>query len=243
VDKDLLYCFPGGATTNLAALDRFTGRIVWSSGVLSDTFAYGSPVPVDLPDLPVLITTSRHHLFSVERESGKLLGAYALEGYEYDGEHCNTPVYDDGQVYFVGNDVEGQGAVKLELSRDGQHFKEIWRNEKIKNNFGGLVVVNGHLFTTIKGNWLVSLDPENGTVTDSLKVDGGSVIFADNKFICYGNNGTVNLVSHEDGKLAIRGELKILEGTGHHFAHPVVADGVLYIRHGNALMAYRIIQS
>ncbi len=50
----------------------------------------------------------------------------------------------------------------------------------------------------------------------------------------------VNLVNYEEGLLDPAGQLKIKEGTGHHFSHPVIADGVMYIRHGDALMAYRI---
>ncbi len=68
----------------------------------------------------------------------------------------------------------------------------------------------------------------------------GSLIYADNKFICYGNNGTINLVTYNQDKLEVTGQLKVKEGTGHHFSHPVLASGIMYIRHGNALMAYQI---
>ena len=240
VDKDHVYCFPGGSETNLAALDRFTGEIAWSSEALRDTFAYGSPVLVDLPARQILITTSRHHLFVLDRSNGENLGSYKIEGYEYDGEHCNTLVYTGGHIYFVANDIPGQGAVKLELSQDGERITEVWRNPEIMNNFGGLIAVNDHLFTMVKGNRLVSLDPENGTVADSISVATGSIAYADNKFFCYGNNGTINLVTYNQGKLEVTGKLKIREGTGHHFSHPVLANGKMYIRHGNAIMAYRI---
>jgi len=240
IDEEHVYCFPGGASTNLAALDRFTGKIAWTQSAHRDTFAYGSPVLIELPERQILMTTSRHHLITVDRSNGDLLASYEVEGYEYDGEHCNTPVYDDGLIYYVANDVPGQGAVKLRLSEDGKIITELWRNNKILNNFGGQVAVNGHLFTTIKGNKLVALDPENGSVVDSLKVSSGSIIYTDNKFIVYGNNGNINLVSYKEGQLEPAGQFKVKEGTGHHFSHPVVADGVMYIRHGDALMAYQI---
>jgi outer membrane protein assembly factor BamB len=225
----------------MAALDRFTGEISWTSELLRDTFAYGSPVPVDLPDREILINTSRHHLFTVDRTNGELLASYRLEGYEYDGEHCNTPVYSDGYIYFVANDIPGQGAFRLKLSDDGTEISEVWRNPEIMNNFDGLVVVDDHLFTMIKGNRLVSLDPENGSIVDTLKVATGSIIFADHKFICYGNNGRVNLVSYEEEKLDSAGTFLVQEGMGHHFSHPVLANGVLYIRRGHVLMAYRLV--
>ena len=240
VDDRHVYCFPGGASTNLAALDRFTGKIAWTQSALRDSFAYGSPVLLDLGDREILMTTSRHHLMTLNRSNGDLLASYELEGFEYDGEHCNTPVYDNGYIYYVANDVPGQGAVKLRLSDNGENISEIWRNNEVMNNFGGLLVVNDHLFTTIKGNRLLALDPENGSVADSLKVATGSIIYTDNKFIIYGNNGNVNLVNYEQGQLEPAGQFKVKEGTGHHFSHPVVAGGVMYIRHGDSLMAYLI---
>jgi outer membrane protein assembly factor BamB len=240
VDEKYVYCYPGGASTNLAALDRFTGKIAWTQSALRDTFAYGSPVLIDLPGRRILLTTSRHYLFTLDRINGTLLASYELEGFEYDGEHCNTPVYQDGYIYFVANDVPGQGAVKLALSGDGEKITEIWRNNRVKNNFGGLVAVEGTLFTTIQGNRLVALDPENGSVVDTLKVPSGSLIYTDGKFIIYGNNGTIQLVGYEHGQLEPAGQGVVRGGSGQHFSHPVVANGVLYIRRGDALMAFRI---
>jgi len=240
VDEEHVYCYPGGPSTNLAALDRFTGKIAWTQSAHRDTFAYGSPVLLDLPERRILMTTSRHHLIILDRSNGELLASYGLEGYEYDGEHCNTPVYSEGLIYYVANDIPGQGAVKLQLKDKGGSIRELWRNKEVMNNFGGLVAVDGYLFTTIKGNRLVALDPENGSISDSLRVATGSIIYADNKFIVYGNNGTVSLVSYEQQQLETAGQFKVQQGTGHHFSHPVVANGILYIRHGDALAAYRI---
>ena len=240
VDNDNVYCFPGGQDANMAALDRLTGQTVWTSELERDTFAYGSPVLVDLPSRKILIHTSRYSIFTVDCESGELLATYKLEGYEYDGEHCNTPVYNNGHIYFVANDVESQGAMKLKLSDDGEQIKEVWRHKGILNNFGGLLVVDDHLFTTVKGNWLLSLEPESGAISDSIKVATGSLAFADNKIICYGNNGEINLITKGEGKPEVSGKLKINEGSGHHFSYPVVAGGIMYIRRGDALMAYQV---
>jgi len=240
VDEKYVYCYPGGPSTNLAALDRVTGKIAWTQSALRDTFSYGSPVLIEPSGNPILIHTSRHHLFTLDRNNGELLASYVLEGYEYDGEHCNTPVYAEGYIYFVGNDIPGQGAFKLALSSDGKEIKEVWRNQEIKNNFGGLISIDGGLFTTVKGNRLVSLDPETGAVTDTLRVATGSIAYADNKFIIYGNNGTASLVNYKEGIMELGGEFKVKGGTGHHFSHPVLANGVMYIRQGDALMAYRV---
>ncbi len=33
---------------------------------------------------------------------------------------------------------------------------------------------------------------------------------------------------------------KVTRGTKAHFAHPVICNGILYIRHGKSLLAYKI---
>ena len=243
VDENNVYCFPGGAKTNMAALDRFTGKTVWTSEALKDTFSYCSPVVAELPTRKVLITHSRHNLYAIDCQNGEALGSYKLKNYEWDGEHCNSPLYNDGFIYFIGNDEKGSGAIKLELSENGESLKEVWSNEKIRNNFGGYIKMDNKLLTTIKGNWLKALDLDNGSVADSVKIPAGSLIYADNKLICYGMNGEVNLIHYKQNQFDVTGTLKVKQGSGHHFSHPVVANGVLYIRHGNALLAYNIKQS
>jgi len=117
---------------------------------------------------------------------------------------------------------------------------ELWRNPEIQNNFGGFVVVDDHIFTTLKGNTLVSLDSESGVLSDSIKVGTGSIIYSDNKIICYANNGEVNLVSYDEGKMKVASKFRVKKGSGQHFSHPVLANEVMYIRHGNAIIAYRV---
>jgi len=238
VDEKHVYCFPAGKENNFVALDRITGELAWASEVHRDTFAYGSPILVDLPERKVLITTDRLHINVMDRSSGELLSSYGLDGYEMDGEHCNSVIYIDGNIYFVSNE-KGQGSTKLKLSDDGEQITEVWRNPDVRNNFQGFVVVNNKLSATVRGNKLVMIG-EDGVIADTIKVATGGIAFADNKFFIYGHSGAVNMVSYMDEELEITGTLKVKEGSGQHFSHPVLSNGVLYIRHGDAIMAYNI---
>ena len=47
-------------------------------------------------------------------------------------------------------------------------------------------------------------------------------------------------MSYNNKKLTIESKFKIEKGTKEHFAHPVIGNGVLYVRHGKALLAYKI---
>jgi outer membrane protein assembly factor BamB len=160
--------------------------------------------------------------------------------YKYDGDHVNTPVYEAPYLYWVSGDENGKGAVKLELTADGKSVKEIWSNPQVRNSMGGLIVINGKLFVTTENKNLNIIDSATGKIADKIKAPYGNLIFADSKFIVYGNNGDVSLFNYEKGILVSGGTFKITKGSKEHFAHPVLANGVLYIRHGGALMAYKV---
>jgi outer membrane protein assembly factor BamB len=238
-DEKLLYCFPGGAAKNIAALDRLTGKTVWTSKALGDTTHFCSPILINLPSRKIYVSVSRHWIFAVDCKNGELLWKYPI-AFKYDGDHVNTPVYEAPYLYWVSGDENGNGAVKLELSPDGKSVKEIWSNPEVRNSMGGLIVIDGKLFVTTENKNLNILDPATGTVATKIKAPYGNLISADNKFIVYGNNGEVSLFNYEKGILVPGGIFKITKGSKEHFAHPILANGVLYIRHGEALMAYKV---
>ena len=238
-DENNLYCFPGGNEINIAALNRFTGETVWTSEATGDTTHFVSPIIVELPSRKIFVSTSRNYIFGVDVTNGDLLWKYGI-AINHDGDHANTPIYDAPYIYNSTNDNNGVGTIKLELSPDGKSVKEVWTNKSVKNDMGGLITVDNKLFVTTENKYLNILDPENGTVIDRLRSPFGGLIFADNKFICYGTNGDVSLFNYQSGKLTEGGKFKVTMGSKEHFSHPVIANGVLYIRHGEALMAYKI---
>jgi len=240
VDDKNVYCFPGGKDANYAALDKKTGKTVWTCKGLNDTTSFCSPLLVKLPSREVLVTFGRHYLVGIDTQNGELLWSYKLNGFRYDGEHCNTPLYSDGFLYNVAADPGGNGTAKLQISTDGKSIKEIWRNLDISNGFGGFVKVDNKIFMTVEKNYLKVLDLNTGLLVDSTRMNKSSIIFADNKFICYGHNGEVKLINYENKKLETTGKLKIDKGSQEHISHPVISNGVMYIRHGNALMVYNI---
>lgn len=239
VDDNLVFCFPGGPKTNVAALDRFSGKTVWTSKVMGDTVSYCSPMVINFPTRKVLVTFSGHFLIGLDAKTGELLWSQE-QAYHQWHQHCNTPIFENGYLYYIAG--EGNGAVKLELSADGSSYREIWRNFNIKNVFGGFVKINDCIFTPDRDQRLKCLDAKTGRVTDSIRVNKGNIIYADSMIFCYSDNGDVNLIRLTGHNMGISGKFKINKGTKEHFAHPVIDRGVLYIRHGKGLMAYNVKQ-
>jgi outer membrane protein assembly factor BamB len=239
VDDKNVYCLPGGVNTNLAALDRFTGKTVWTSKAYSDSATYCSPMIINLPTRNILVTFSGHYLLGLDCQTGELLWSQR-QAYHFYHQHCNTPVYSDGYIYYISG--EGNGAVKLELSATGDSIKEVWRNNDIKNVFQGFVKIGNHIFSPDNSQKLKCIDTNTGQVIDSLRLNKGGLIYADSMLYCYSDNGNVNLIKLNETKMEITGKFKCEKGTKEHFAHPVIKNGVLYLRHGRALMAYNIKQ-
>lgn len=240
VDENNVYCFPGGAESNIVALDKLTGKVVWTSKAKGDAVSYYSPMKIKLPKLNLLVEISHEYLMGLDIKNGELLWSFKEDSVNKEGEYCNTPVYSDGFIYGVSGVQKGAGAYKLQLSDDGKSVKEIWRNGKVLNKMNGFVKVEDKLFVSTLDHKLRCLDTKSGVVVDSLSNMSGIVIFADDHLYCYTDNGYMNLINPSSPKMEVVGKFKIDKGTKEHFAHPVIDNGVLYIRHGNALMAYEI---
>jgi len=68
----------------------------------------------------------------------------------------------------------------------------------------------------------------------------GVVIAADGLLYCYTEKGELALVNPTPEKLDIISQTKVEYGTEQHWAHPVLHNGILYVRHGEALVAYKV---
>lgn len=237
-DGDILYCMPGGQDTNVVALDRYTGRIRWISKGMGEMAAYCSPIIIRLPQRNILVTFSKTHLIGIDTRDGTLLWSYKQEGEEVDCQ-CNTPLYENGHIYCVAGN--GNGAFKLKLSDDGTQVTEVWANKRCDNIFGGFIKLNDHLYTSgyEKRQYYV-VDTQSGAITDSVKFDRGSVISAEGMLYLYNEKGMMGLFRPKGPSMEQVSAFRITRGTKAHFAHPVISDGILYVRHGKAVLAYRI---
>lgn len=235
IDGDKVFFAPGDSLkTNVVALNRFTGKEIWTSLAKAEKPVFCSPMMVNLPIRKLFVTYSEFHLFGLDAETGKLLWSVEDSIADIKG---NTPIFENGYLYATSY---GNGTIKLKLSEDGSKVTEVWRNKKVNSIQEGLLKVNDKLIGThYKKFYLNVIDDMTGETIDSLKTGNGSIIYADNMLYVYNDRGRMNLVKLEP-KLEVVSSFKIQKGTKEHFAHPAIKDGVLYVRHGNALMAYNI---
>lgn len=246
VDGDLVFFNPGGRDTNVVALDRFTGRIVWVCRGDGERPGYNSPLVIKLENRSVLVTFSAYSLMGIDTRSGELLWTHPQDNIPLperkpgNGDtHSNTVWYDNGALYYIAGD--GNGAVRLILSPDGSSIRQVWRNKAIDNYMSGFIKTVNLIYSgSDSKKALYSINITTGQITDTLKCGIGTII-SDGKMLYYYNQrGEMNLVRPGPSGMELISTYKIPLGTKEHFSHPVICDGLLLIRHGIALMAYRI---
>jgi len=246
VDGDKVFLVPGGIDTNVVAMDRFTGKVIWVCKGEGEIPGYNSPYLIRLPGRNVLVTFSAYSLLGIDAKTGELLWTHnqdnipVAERKPGNGDtHSNTILYENGFIYYIAGD--GNGAVKLQLSNDGKQIKQIWRNKVIDNYMSGFVKIGNYLYSCLsEKKELVSINANTGEIAGSIKAGTGTIIFSDELLYYYNQKGDMNLVKPDHGNLVLISSFKITAGTKEHFSHPVIHNGVLYIRHGKAFQAYDI---
>ena len=246
VSGDMVFWTPGGKDYNVVAMNRFTGKIVWSNKGFGERSGYNSPGIIEQNGIKILVTFSAYHLMGLEAETGKLLWSHEQDIFPPEKRtlgigdtHANTIIYDNGSIYYAAGD--GNCGVKLELSKDGSRITQLWRNAGFDSFMGGIVKIDDSLYGcgTVK-NDLRSINAKTGILTDSLRVGSGAIIAADNMLYYYNQKGELMLLSFNQGKIEKISSFRITKGTNQHFSHPVIYKGVLYQRHGDVLMAFDV---
>lgn len=232
-------CTPGGENAGLVALDKMTGNTIWTTTGFSDQSAYCSPILVERDGLHLVVTVTARHLVGVNVETGEVVWRAPFDTEAEDPNHSVSPVYEDGRIYITSGHRDG--GCLYELAADGKCIEQRWTDDTLNCLHGGLVIVDGYVYgTSTKGRW-ISLDLRDGNLMyETRGVGMGSVIYADGMLYCYGEKGTFGLVKAIPGEYQLVSSFKIPGGASPHWAHPAISDGRLYVRHGNAIMAYDI---
>jgi outer membrane protein assembly factor BamB len=242
IDGDHVICTPGGPDAVMAALDRNTGDTVWVTKGMTDMTSYVAPLLVQHNKRRIILTETSKFLICVDADTGALLWKHEhLTQYDI---HAVTPIYHDGCVYYVAGYKSGGGLLKL--SEDASSYTVQWLDTQLDCQHHGVVLVDGCIYGTSHhrgGGQMVCLDWATGQVKwTSKEISQGVVELADGMLYTYEGpkKGIVSLVKPSPDGLQCAGKFTVTEGTKEHWAHPTIANGRLYIRHGDVLIAYDI---
>lgn len=237
VDGDRVIFTPGGTDASLVALDRKTGDTVWTTKGLSDGAAYCNPRLVELGGQRQIVTLVSKSLVGLDPETGAILWRQEYPA-QYD-IHAVSPLVSGRKIYVThGYD---QGGTLFELAADGKSVTQKWKEEDLDVHHGGAVLHDGKIYGAASNKTWFVLDFETGEQLASIRRLGkGAIVMADGLLYGYTEDGSVHLVNPDPAEFEVISSFEITQGEGQHWSHPVVEDGVLYIRHGEVLMAYDV---
>ncbi len=247
VDGDRVIACPGGKEF-LVALELSTGKKVMGSSGFDHAPHYVSVLKHTVDNVPMYITAAQPGLVAFSAKDGSVLWTNGSSG--NGPATIPTPVVKDKFVYHTSD--YGSGCVLVELSVTGGKVQanEVYANKNMQNHHGGVVHVGDNIFGLKKGGGWVCQDFKTGEVkwNERLSGDGSaSVAFADNRLYVYGDGtSTCYLVEPSDTEWVERGKLVLPEQTqmdrkqGKIWAHPVIAEGKLFLRDMDLIYAFDI---
>ena len=251
IDGEKLFFTTGGPETTTIALNKSTGETIWKTESLSDPASYISPIMLEYPGLKLLVNITPRYVFGVDVSTGAIIWklhhpeALGKKDLADDGQiMCVTPLFYNDKLYITGG--YDHGAVMIDLTDQGRKATVAWTDKVLDVHHGGVVLVDGYIYganwlNNGNGNWCC-IDWMTGKKMYEEKWKcKGSIISSDGMLYIYDEkSGFAGLVRPDPEKFDLVSSFKVSSGSGPYWAHPVINNGVLYLRHGEALMAYDI---
>jgi outer membrane protein assembly factor BamB len=251
VDGNKVIFTPGGGDATLVALDKLTGKTIWKSQVPdSPKAAYASVIAFDFEGQRQYAQLTAKALVGIAASDGKFLWRYDKPANGM-GINCSTPVYHEGKVFAASAYGAGGGLVKLSKEANGGvKAEEVYFSKKMQNHHGGMIIVDGSLYGANGGNeggFLVCLDFKTGNVLWDARDDAerrapkGSLALADGRFYYRTEKGTLLLIEPNPKEYVEHGRFEQPDRSAlPAWAHPVIANGKLYVRDQDVLFSYNV---
>ena len=249
VVDDLVICTPGGQKTSVVAFNKTSGELVWQSKSVGGPRSYVSATIYEFNGHRFILAATATHLIALVPETGEIAWTYKyfdpqIWKFQDNGMIWpNTPVFKDNEIFLtLGYDYP---AVMLTMDSTGTSVSEKYFNHTLDNHIGGVVLYDGYVYgsnwyNNSNGRW-VCMKWDNGEIKYVADWDTkGPIVMADEMLYCYNERGKVGLVKPDPDGFDLISEFRITKGAGPHWAHPFIADGKLFMRHGDVLMVYDI---
>lgn len=260
IDGNLLICTPGGEGGTLVALDKKTGTVVWRSKEWTQKAPYSSSIAANIHGVRQYIQTGYSggstggSVAGVDAKTGKVLWTEKIsKGESY--AICPTPIVKSNQVYVTSGygagchlfDIDSQQKATEKFSKKAQ--------KNVKNTHGGVVLIDGYIYGHSESKGWLCQDFNSGEVLWSernvLGRASGSITAAEGLLYLYSDEGEVGLVEANSQEFKLISSFTIPEKSdvpnkrptsraSKTWAHPVIANGHLFLRDHEFIFSYDI---
>ncbi|MFO1092184.1 MAG: PQQ-binding-like beta-propeller repeat protein [Planctomycetaceae bacterium] len=238
IDGDHLICTPGGKQATMAALDKRTGKVVWKcKAPETPPAAYSSAIAVELNGVRQYVNFTHTGVIGVQADNGDFLWSNSASA--NGTANCSSPVAYDGNIFSSSGYGQGCALVKITEKRGRDGAKLVYKNEELRSHHGGIVLDGQYVYGTDEGV-MKCLDVLTGeTKWQNRSVGKGAVVYADGKIILRSEQGPIALLDATPDEYREHGRFEQPDRSGQAaWAHPVVADGKLFLRDQGLLLVY-----
>lgn len=251
VDGDWLICTPGAQDAMLAALDKRTGEVVWTSEMPEDAgnrgkdgSGYSSVVISHGAGLKQYVQLVGRGVIGIRASDGKTLWTY--NAVANGTANIPTPVIKDDYVFCSTGYGTGAALLKLSNSGDGVDAEEVYflPAKTMQNHHGGMILLGDHIYCGHNHNkgFPLCIELATGNVAWSPGRGPGdgsaAVLYADGHLYFRYENGVMALIEARPDEYNLKGHFKLASVKGKSWPHPVIVDGKLYVRDQDVLMCY-----
>jgi outer membrane protein assembly factor BamB len=238
VDGNNVIVTPGGRGAGVVALDKMTGKTVWTSKELSDDAGYASVIVADVQGVRTLMTLTSQGGVGVRANDGKLMWKYPRVA--NGTANIATPVFFDNKVFYTSDYGTGGALLRLTAQAGEVKAQEVYFTRELKNHHGGVVLVDGYLYG-FNSTILTCLEFATGKMMwRDRSVGKGSLTYADGNLYILSEDNVVGLAAATPSGYQEKGRFRIADQGLPSWAHPVVSGGRLYIRNQSTLASYDV---
>jgi outer membrane protein assembly factor BamB len=239
VDGGNVIVTPGGADGTIVALNKKTGALVWRSKGFTDAPHYSSLIVAEIGGVRQYIQLTPENVVGVRAADGEVLW---LAPRKARVAVIPTPVYSDGYVYVTSGYSGGCNLFKITAADGKFSAEQVYAKKTMSNHHGGVLKIGDCIYGYSEGRGWVCQDFKTGDAKweEKEKLGKGSIVAADGKLILRGEDkGTIVLLDATPAGYQEHGRFEQASRSNQKaWAHPVIADGKLYLRDRDNLLCY-----
>jgi outer membrane protein assembly factor BamB len=236
VASDLIVTVPGGPDGRaVVAYDKRSGKPRWRA--LSDAAAYTTPLLATLAGREQLVVVTAVRAAGLDPATGELLWEHPWATDM--GINAAQPILAGGDRFLLSAGY-GHGAQLVEVSRSGEALvaRTVWETNRMKNKLSSSVFHDGHFYGLDEGI-LACIDAETGELRwKDGRYGHGQLVLVQGALVVLTEDGELVLADASPIGLVERARFQAIEGRT--WNHPAIASGILLVRNGREMAAYRL---
>lgn len=240
IEGDLVIVQAGGNRGTVVAFHRVSGEKVWAT--LGELTGYSSAMAATLAGERQIVAFTGSRLVGLLPADGGELWAFDWQTDFY--ANIATPII-AGDFIFISSGYNA-GCALLKITNQGGQFKAekvfVKRNKLMRTHHMTCVLKDGYAYGIDDGrNELTCVDLKTAKPTwQSNKLGKGCLILAEGRLIVLSQDGALSLVEATPEEFRLKGTIKgVLQGE-QCWALPALANGKLFLRDGEKVVALEL---